>query len=138
VEVIRPEVAFVALPRAVCTPVPSAVNPVPPEPVPRVPASVMVPLDVIGPPDVVSPVEPPTTLTLVTLPVVIVPPNETKVPLIEIALLLSALLGMAVKPVPMAPAVRVPTPVIPAKLPLMAVPVVIVPDETVPTPVIPE
>ena len=161
-----------------------AVTPVPPEPTASVPASVIVPLVVIGPPDVVRPVEPPATLTLVTVPVLddaakvppaesvkpeptvtalgdadavpgfpskelpaidarimvpdvvigppespvpvlmlvtvpepveieIVPPKETGVLLIVIALLARALLGMAVKPVPIAPTVNVPTPVMP-------------------------
>lgn len=46
----------------------SVVAPVPPFATPRVPASVMVPEPVIGPPDVVRPVVPPETATLVTVP----------------------------------------------------------------------
>ena len=45
------------------------VKPVPPLVVANVPASVIVPLDVIGPPEVVRPVVPPETSTLVTVPV---------------------------------------------------------------------
>ena len=45
------------------------VPPVPPLATAKVPASVMVPLVVIGPPEVVRPVEPPLTSTLVTVPV---------------------------------------------------------------------
>ena len=44
------------------------VKPVPPLPVVNVPASVIVPLVVTGPPLVVRPVVPPDTFTLVTLP----------------------------------------------------------------------
>ena len=44
------------------------VTPVPPLATAKVPASVMVPLVVIGPPDVVRPVVPPLTSTLVTVP----------------------------------------------------------------------
>ena len=43
--------------------------PVPPFTAARVPAKVIVPLVVIGPPDVVNPVVPPDTATLVTEPV---------------------------------------------------------------------
>ena len=45
------------------------VTPVPPEPTARVPAKVIVPAPVTGPPEVVRPVVPPLTATLVTVPV---------------------------------------------------------------------
>ena len=48
--------------------VPDAVKPVPPLATPNVPARVMVPEPVIGPPLVVKPVVPPDTSTLVTEP----------------------------------------------------------------------
>jgi hypothetical protein len=47
---------------------PAAVRPVPPLAADSVPARVIVPDPVIGPPEVVSPVEPPETATLVTVP----------------------------------------------------------------------
>jgi hypothetical protein len=50
------------------------VRPVPPLVVANVPARVIVPLDVIGPPEVVNPVVPPDTSTEVT-----VPPVETAI-----------------------------------------------------------
>jgi len=52
----------------VATPVPNDVIPVPPLATASVPASVMVPEDVIGPPEVVKPVVPPDTATDVTVP----------------------------------------------------------------------
>jgi hypothetical protein len=60
--------ALDGVPRKVATPVPSEVIPVPPFVAASVPAIVMVPLDVIGPPDVVRPVVPPDTSMLVTEP----------------------------------------------------------------------
>ena len=47
----------------------NVVAPVPPLATPNVPPKVIVPFVVIGPPDVVSPVVPPDTFTLVTVPV---------------------------------------------------------------------
>ena len=55
-------------PRAVVTPVPSDVKPVPPFATASVPAIVIVPDVVIGPPEKVRPVAPPLTSTLVTVP----------------------------------------------------------------------
>lgn len=52
-----------------CPLVPTDVRPVPPLAAPRVPASVIVPDDVIGPPLKVRPVKPPETLTLDTVAV---------------------------------------------------------------------
>ena len=49
--------------------VPGVVRPVPPKAAPNVPPAVIVPDDVIGPPLKVRPVEPPDTLTEVTVPV---------------------------------------------------------------------
>ena len=49
-------------------PAEAVVAPVPPLATARVPARVMVPLAVTGPPDVVRPVVPPLTATLVTVP----------------------------------------------------------------------
>jgi len=51
--------------------VPGEVRPVPPLAAASVPASVMVPEDVMGPPLAVRPVVPPLTLTLVTVPVLV-------------------------------------------------------------------
>jgi hypothetical protein len=65
-------------PNAVATPVPNDVIPVPPLATTRVPASVIVPDVVIGPPDVVRPVVPPETSTDVTVPDP--PPVAVKVP----------------------------------------------------------
>jgi hypothetical protein len=56
------------VPSHVAMPVPSDVNPVPPLAAANVPAIVIVPDVVIGPPENDSPVEPPLTSTLVTVP----------------------------------------------------------------------
>jgi hypothetical protein len=56
------------VPRKVATPVPNDVMPVPPFATASVPAKVIVPDDVTGPPEVVKPVVPPDTSTLVTVP----------------------------------------------------------------------
>jgi hypothetical protein len=56
-----------------------AFQPVPPVATFNVPAKVMVPEVVTGPPEVVRPVDPPETLTEVTLPL----PAPTQTPLIE-------------------------------------------------------
>ena len=62
------KLAELGVPRKVATLVPNAVSPVPPLAAARVPARVIVPEEVIGPPEVVSPVVPPETATLVTVP----------------------------------------------------------------------
>jgi hypothetical protein len=89
-----------------------AVPGLPNKELPAISARTMVPDVVIGPPESPVPV-----LMLVTVPepaeIEIVPPKETGVLLIVIALLARALLGMAVKPVPIAPDVSVPTPLMP-------------------------
>lgn len=66
--------ALEGVPRNVATPDPRDVIPVPPFAAASVPDSVIVPDVVIGPPDVVSPVVPPDTATLVTVPL---PPPVT-------------------------------------------------------------
>jgi hypothetical protein len=60
--------ALEGVPSHVATPVPSDVSPVPPLLAASVPAMVIVPDPVIGPPEVVRPVVPPETSTLVTVP----------------------------------------------------------------------
>ena len=53
---------------------------VPPLATPNVPARVIVPEVVTGPPDVVKPVVPPDTLTLVTVPVPVIDDQTKAVP----------------------------------------------------------
>lgn len=60
--------ALDGVPSHVAMPVPSDVKPVPPLAAANVPVIVMVPEVVIGPPENVSPVDPPLTSTLVTVP----------------------------------------------------------------------
>ena len=69
---VRAGLARGAPPKAVNAP-PAVVEPVPPLVMVSVPASVMVPEFVIGPPEVVSPVVPPDTSTLITEPPPVMP-----------------------------------------------------------------
>ena len=69
--------------------------PVPPLEAARVPARVMVPEVVIGPPEVVRPVVPPDTFTLVTPPLpvaaIVMPPAELEIVMFDPAVSVAAL-----------------------------------------------
>lgn len=94
---VRAGLAKGAAPRAVSA-APAVVAPVPPLAMPSVPASVMVPEVVIGPPEVVRPVVPPDTFTLVTPPpppppvaAIVMPPAELEIVMFDPAVSVAAL-----------------------------------------------